>query len=61
MVDSGRRPSIYRPRGAIGKPVPDVQRVAEAISMPGIDPRSWVVGGTVGVRQADGSFDTTDP
>lgn len=54
------RQTMGRPRGAVGRPQVDVQKVAEALSTPGIDPRDWVKAGTVGVRQEDGTFVTTD-
>lgn len=53
------RASMRRPRGAVGRPKPDVARVAEALSYPGIDPRTWLSAGTVGNRDDDGEFTTT--
>src|SRR5688572_28896304 len=48
-------------RGGHGSPPVDLQRVARAMSGPGIDTRVWKVSGTVGVVTDDGEFDTTDP
>ena len=35
----------------------DTQRLAKALTMPGIDPRHWVSYGTVGVMSDEGDFD----
>lgn len=53
------RTTMRRPRGAVGRPKIDVQRVAEALAMKGIDPRLWVSAGTVGTVDPDGGFSTT--
>lgn len=61
MANDLRKPSIYRPRGAVGPTAPDIQRLANAISGPGIDTNRWIASGTVGVIDDDGNFSTTDP
>lgn len=53
------RASLIRPRGGVGRPSIDIQRVAQALAGPGIDSRFWVSAGTVGTRDDDGSFSTT--
>jgi hypothetical protein len=50
-----------RDSGTNARRAVDVTRIAEAIKMPGIDPRHWVSYGTVGTERDDGTFDTTDP
>lgn len=48
-------------RGGHGRPPIDVQRLARAVSGPGIDTRSWLHSGTVGVAGEGGEFRTDDP
>lgn len=60
-VDDKRKPKRKRvgvSGGGIRKR-PDVQRVARALAMPGIDPRIWATGGTVGVLNDSGEFVTS--
>lgn len=45
-------------RGGIGRPPIDVQRLARAISGPGVDTRTWVSAGTVGLVNPQGEFVT---
>lgn len=47
--------------GGAGTPTIDIQRLARAIAGPGIDTRTWVTAGTVGVRDDRGTFKTNDP
>ena len=50
-----------RRMGGAGKPTIDVQRLGKAIRGPGLDTRTWLVSGTVGVRDDRGTFKTDDP
>lgn len=54
--DKTPRKKQRRPRMA-----PDVQRLAKALSGPGIDTRVWYETGTVGVEDSNGEFVTDDP
>lgn len=54
------RQTMGRPRGAVGRPQVDVQKLAEALSTPGIDPRDWIKAGTVGSVEDGGTFVTND-
>lgn len=55
------RATMTRRRGGVGRPSIDIAKLAEALATPGIDVRSWIATGTVGVRLEDGTFVTDDP
>lgn len=49
-----------RLKRGIGRPPMDVQRLAQAVSGPGIDTRTWLASGTVGSTNDEGEFVTKD-
>jgi hypothetical protein len=64
MIEFIQRAAGYlmgRRGGGAGTPTIDVQRLARAIAGPGIDTRTWVTAGTVGVKDDRGRFVTNDP